>query len=386
MVSRSILIVSGGRADFGLLLPVLRQLRAVPEFRTSVALTGQHLVAGMSDAVEVLAAESFSDVVTIDIGVSDEQRDAVDAAVACGAAAALFGRLLSERRPDLLLILGDRYEILSVVLAATLASIPVAHIAGGDLTHGAIDDGMRHAITVMSHLHLTTHRDAATRVRQLGEAPERIHVVGSPGLDQLRTVPAVSRAQFFAELGLAEAERLVLVTFHPSTRDGNSLEQLHALLQALGELGPDTTIVITGANADPGGAEIDRVASAFAAGRPNVHRIASLGNRLYAAGLSHAAAVVGNSSSGLYEAPSLGVPTINIGRRQDGRPRASSVIDCEPSPEAIRAALSVAFARPRVPVENPFGDGHASERIARILRSVPNWQSLLDKRFQDLAS
>jgi UDP-hydrolysing UDP-N-acetyl-D-glucosamine 2-epimerase len=294
--------------------------------------------------------------------------------------------VLARLAPDLVLLLGDRYEILSVAMAATLARIPIAHIAGGDVTEGAFDDALRHAITKMAHLHFVTNSDAARRVRQLGEAADRIHVVGSPGLDLIRTTAVPARDAFFASLGLAPRAVNLLVTFHPVTLAQDSMRQLEELLAALKELGSDVSLLFTGSNADPDARALEARLRAFAADHPSALVVPSLGAERFFAALSHMDAFVGNSSSGLYEAPSFGIPTVNIGDRQTGRLKADSVIDCAPARAEIGAAIARGLARGRRPTVNPFGDGHAAERITRVLRAVSEPKALLVKRFVDLAA
>jgi UDP-hydrolysing UDP-N-acetyl-D-glucosamine 2-epimerase len=377
-----IAVVSGGRADFGLLLEPIRHLAAQPDFDVRVVLTGQHLLPGYGEARALLARQGLAEPLLVDMGLGDAD-DAASITRASGRALLGFADALAALRPDLMLVLGDRYEIVCAALAATLARIPIAHIAGGDLTAGAIDDAFRHAITAMAHLHFATNADAARRLRQLGQPAERIHVIGSPGLDLALRTPRLARDAFLAAVGLGGGRPAVLVTFHPVTRSEDSTGQVAELLAALDALGPAAAILITGTNADPEGLTIDRLLDEFARGRPNVVRVASLGPERYFSALAHMDIVVGNSSSGLYEAPSFAIPTVNIGRRQDGRLRARSVIDCAPERAAIAHAIHSGLARGRQPVQNPYGDGDASRRLVAVLAGV-NPRQLLDKDFRDL--
>jgi UDP-hydrolysing UDP-N-acetyl-D-glucosamine 2-epimerase len=267
-------------------------------------------------------------------------------------------------------------------LAATLARIPIAHIAGGDVTEGSFDDALRHAITKMAHLHFVTNETAARRVRQLGEESTRIHVVGSPGLDLARTTSIPSRAEFFAAIDLVPARSNFLVTFHPVTRAEDSLAQLDQMLEALQTL-PDAAVLFTGANADPEGRRIDDRIRGLVARHGNMRFVPSLGAERYFAALTHCDAVIGNSSSGLYEAPSFGIATVDIGDRQKGRLRADSVFHCAPERAAIRAAIDAALARGRQPTVNPYGDGHASEKIVVALKALGDPRRLLQKGFID---
>lgn len=375
-----ILAVTGSRADWGLLAPVLVALRDTEEFRLRLAVTGQHLLPDIGSR-DALLADGFAIDHEIDLAL-DADDSPLAIARATARAIAGFGELFVVCRPDILLVLGDRYEIFAAAAAALFARVPVAHLCGGDVTEGAADDAMRHAITKLSHLHFVSNAVAARRVAQLGEASETIFAVGSPGLDRIRQIPPVPREAFFDEIGLTPRCRNVIVTFHPVTLVADSLDQCRALLNALDAL-HDVGILITGSNADAEGRRIDALTEAFAAERDHVVFHASLGSRLYFSAFAHVDAVIGNSSSGLYEAPSFAVPTVNIGIRQKGRLRAASVIDCLPDVSAIRTAIEMAFALDCSGAENPYGDGHAAQRIVAALRKVGDPSRLLQKHFQD---
>jgi UDP-hydrolysing UDP-N-acetyl-D-glucosamine 2-epimerase len=289
---------------------------------------------------------------------------------------------LDRLEPDVMLVLGDRYEIFAAVQAAMLTRTPVAHIAGGDVTEGAIDDAMRHAITKVAHLHFATNAESAARIRQMGEADDRIFVTGNPALDQLRRVPLMDRAALEVALGQVLGHHNILMTFHPVTLAADlGLSELDALLSVLSEQPDDTTIWITRSNADSGGAQVNAKIDAWAAGRSNVHVYTSLGLPRYMALLAQCDLVIGNSSSGLYEAPSFGTPTVNIGARQGGRLAANSIFTCLGEADAIRAAMAAAFVFDRASAVNPYGDGQSAARIIAALKSVPDSATLLHKRF-----
>jgi len=375
-----ICVVSGGRADFGLLLPVMQALAADDAFQLQLVITGQHLLDG-GHAVETLAdRHGLKIVAAVDMGLDGDAPAAIGAAAGRGLSgmAEAFGSL----QPDLLILLGDRYEIACAAIAATIARIPVAHIAGGDVTEGAFDDAFRHAITKLAHLHFVTNADAARRLRQMGESEGRIHVVGSPGLDLIRATPVMARDAFFAEVGLEPRPVNLLITFHPATLSEDSLAQLEAMLAALASC--DAGLLFTGSNADPEGRRIDARVQDFVASHSAARFVISLGSARYFSALTHMDAMVGNSSSGLYEAPSFGLPAVNIGDRQKGRLRAASVFDCPPQEKAIREAIAAALARGRQPTENPYGDGHAAERIVAVLKTIGDPRGLLVKSFADL--
>lgn len=377
-----VLAVTGSRADWGLLAPALGAIRDSGHFRVHLAATGQHLVPRVG-SLEAIATDGFDIDYRIDLGLEDTDDNAMTVARATGRALAGVAEILAEARPDLLIVLGDRYEIFGAATAALFARVPVAHLCGGDVTEGAVDDAMRHSLTKLSHLHFVTNEVSARRVAQLGEDPSSIFTVGSPGLDRIRHFRPMPRAAFFEEIGLKPRTRNVIVTFHPVTLAADSITQCRALLMALDSL-DDVGILITGSNADAEGRTIDRLMTAFAADREHVVFNPSLGSERYFSAMSHVDAVIGNSSSGLYEAPSFALPTVNIGDRQKGRPRAQSVIDCLPDANAIRKAVDEAFALDCSGVENPYGDGYAAERIVAALRSVGDPRKLIRKRFRDL--
>ncbi len=374
-------VISGGRADWGLLSPVCRAIKDDPSFALRLVVTGQHLMEN-STSVQAIEKEGFCVDASIDMGLgADDSCSAITAAL--GRAIIGFAGEIENNRPDLLLILGDRYEILGAVQAAMLAKIPVAHLCGGDVTEGAMDDAIRHAITKMSHLHFVTNEDAASRVKQLGENPEHVYCVGNTGLDHMHSMKKMSRSEFFSSISFAPREKNILVTFHPVTLEDNSIEQCQAMLNALAKLG-DVGVILTGSNADPQGQEITQMVKEFADKTKHACFHESLGSERYLNALTHLDAVVGNSSSGLYEAPSFGLPTVNIGDRQKGRLQASTVINCISEEGAISNAIVKALGTPRVGDQNPYGDGHSAQRIIAILEGLDYGGGLCQKVFMDI--
>jgi UDP-N-acetylglucosamine 2-epimerase (non-hydrolysing)/GDP/UDP-N,N'-diacetylbacillosamine 2-epimerase (hydrolysing) len=295
-------------------------------------------------------------------------------------------RAYRELAPDLVLVLGDRFEILAAVSAALVSRVPVAHLCGGDVTEGAWDEGIRHAITKMAHLHFPTHDAAARRIIAMGEAPERVVTAGSTGIDNLLGLDLLSREELEADLGFRFRTRNVLVTHHPETLASDGAGDLDALLDALADLGDDVGIVFTLPNADTGGDAVRTRVEEFAAAHDNAGAWTSLGLQRYASVMSVADAVVGNSSSGLYEAPSLRTPTVNVGGRQAGRPCATSVRSAPAEREAIVAAIRSAFETDCTDAVNPYGDGHATERIVAALEAIDDFRDLLRKGFHEEAS
>lgn len=376
---RRVLAVTGSRADWGLLAPVLARLRDADDFALRLAVTGQHLTSSGADSRRAITMEGFEAVAEIDMGLDAD--DPVTITRGLGAATIGFGELLAREAPDFALVLGDRYELLPVAQAALLARVPLVHLCGGDVTEGAIDDSIRHAVTKLAHLHFVTTEEAGARVRQLGEEAWRVHVVGSTGIDRILAAPVMAREAFFRSVGLAPRARNAVVTLHPETLASNRDAQGDALLAALRQLADDFGLILTGSNLDPGGPAIDRRLQAFAAERPNAVYAQSLGSERYGSALANVDVVIGNSSSGLYEAPSFRIPTVNIGDRQAGRVRASSVVDCEADPAAIASAIQRALALDCTDVVNPYGDGRASERIIEALRGVADPKAILKKRF-----
>ena len=306
--------VSGSRADYGLLLLPMRAIQSDPAFRLSLILTGQHLVKDAGDTAAKARADGFDVAAEIDMHLDAD--DAASVTHACGRVMDGMADTLARLQPDLLLVLGDRYEILCCAIAATLARIPIAHIAGGDVSEGAFDKGFRHAITKLSHLHFVTNADAEMRVHKMGES--HVHITGNPGLDLIHQIRILPRAEFFAGLQLVPGQTNLLVTFHPVTLARDSLAQFEEVLSAL-DTQDSAAIIITGSNADPEGRQIDARAKAFAQAKPNRVFAPSLGIERYLSALAHMDIVVGNSSSGLTEAPSFGIPTVNVGTRQEGR-------------------------------------------------------------------
>ena len=383
---RRIAVVTGSRADYGLLRGVLTHLKAMDDVALSVVACGMHLVPRFGETWRAIEADGFPIAARIDFQLNDDQAQTVARGAGIGLAG--FADALPKLAPDVLVLLGDRFEILSAAVAATLLNIPVAHIHGGEITAGAFDDAIRHAITKMASLHFVAAEPYRRRVIQMGENPDVVFNVGAPGLDLASAVPAIGRTELAAQLGLSGHERFLLITLHPTTaRPESDAANVAALLGALGDIG-DRSFVFTGVNADPGYRAIDDAIRDFVARRPKQARLfASLGSERYWAALRLADAVVGNSSSGILEAPAAGVPSINIGDRQLGRLRAASIIDCPADPAVIGAALrTILEGRFRVDPEQqlPYGRGGASQKIAATLRRI-DLRAAFPKHFHDLA-
>jgi len=385
-----LLAVTGTRAEYGLVRPVLLALHADPAFEVGLVVTGTHLADAFGRTVATIEADGLPIAARIEI-LEAADDTGLGVASAVGRAIPAIAEAFEEFRPDLVLLVGDRFEQLAAAQAALFLRLPVIHLFGGDITEGAFDDSMRHAITKLAHVHLVSNEASARVVRQLGEEPAHVHVVGSPAIDELvQQLPldrAATRAALARELGIRFGEPSLLVTFHPATLDRQPpVQQLDAILRAIETFGAGAAIVATKANADPGGRAINARLDAWAADRANAQVFESLGNVRYQALLGAVDAVVGNSSSGLYEAPSLGVPTVNVGDRQAGRLRAASVIDVPAEAAAIRAGIDRALAGDWSKTVNPYGDGHATERIVAIIRSIEEPERLVRKRFHKVTA
>lgn len=360
--------VTSTRADWGLLRPLLKALQTDRDFDLRLIVTGQHMVKAAGDTRKAIKADGFDIDAAVDMKLAGDSAEAITASLGIGIGG--IGKALSRLKPDLLFVLGDRYEILGAVTAAMLARIPVVHNWGGDTTEGAVDEYIRHAMTKMSHLHFPTNAASRTRIIRMGENPSHVVAVGSSGIEQLRTMKLLGRAAFFKSVGLTPRRKNAVITFHPETLAARTEADCAEMLAALDDLGPDVGLVFSGSNADMEGRAIDKLVHAFVKTHPNAVFHASLGSQRYLSAMKHCDAVIGNSSSGVYEAPSFQTPTVNIGDRQKGRLRARSVIDVRPTRSAIRKAILKAFAMDCRGMKNPYGDGHASGKMRKALRKI----------------
>lgn len=383
MKTRQICAVTSSRADYNLLAPPMRLIRDDPGLDLQVIVTGLHLTTEFGFTYRRIEQDGFP--VTARVESSQRGDDVASVTKSIGYGVIGFADVLQRLRPDILMVLGDRYEILAAAQAAVIARVPIAHLCGGDTVDGAFDEGIRHAITKMAHLHFVTNETAARRLRQLGENPEHIYMVGNPGLDQIRQAKHMPRDATFQALGIPPRAHNLLITFHPETLAmENSLTRLDELFAALAELGPDYSLIFTGPNTDSEGRSFARRIESFVGEHENAILRTSIGQKLYFSALTHCDAIVGNSSSGIYEAPSFKIPTVNIGDRQNGRLKAESVIDCAAERAEISRAIIKALALDCSQVKNPFGDGHSAPRIVEVLKAMPEPASLLRKHFYEL--
>ncbi len=385
--NRRICIVTGSRAEYGLLVNLMREIDDDPALTLQIVVTAMHIEEAFGNTAALIKNDGFSINARVPMELSDAGPVALAGSLAKGVAgmAAAFHNLL----PDVIVVLGDRLEILAAAEAALLMRIPVAHVHGGEASEGVFDESIRHSVTKMSHLHFTAAESYRQRVIQLGEQPSRVFNVGALCLDVLATLPLMDRDELSSSMNINVSDPFFLVTYHPVTlSEDDPGTRVGQMLDALDRF-PGYNVIITGVNADPGHGSVERVISdrvEVAQGR--LSSIVSLGQTRYLNTMKFAAAVVGNSSSGLIEAPALKVPTVNIGERQRGRIRADSVIDCDETTDeialAISNALSPAHAKRTRAGAYPFGSIGASKKIKHTLSSF-DLNDVLMKPFYDLA-
>ena len=386
MSNRKICVVTGTRAEYGLLFWLMKEIEADAVLDLQLAVTGAHLSEKFGNTVSVIENDGFTVDARIDLDLSSDTPVGITRSLGLGVTG--FGEAFERLAPDIVVVLGDRYETFAAAQAAMLARIPIAHIHGGEITEGAIDDAMRHAITKLSHLHFTAAEPYRTRVIQLGEHPDRVFSTGAIGLDNIDRLDLLDRAGLEAETGIPAGQGFFLVTYHPVTAGtGGEDREAEEMLNAFDGFG-DYAVLLTGVNADPGHDHIAGLLSAYAEAQPNrVSMHGSLGQLRYLSAMKHSAGVIGNSSSGIIEAPALGVPTINIGDRQKGRLRAPSVLDCDGTKDAITAAIERAldpgFLAGLKDMDLPYGTPGASVEIERRLKGA-DLGAILGKSFYDL--
>lgn len=380
MDSIRICVITSSRADYGLLVEPIKSFHNDPQIDCKLIVTGSHLSADFGNSYKEIEKDGFK--IDARVEIEDSCDSVLDTLESMGKAVSKIGAQIFQFSPDWVLVLGDRYETLAAVQASLILNIPIIHLCGGDITEGAFDDSIRHAITKLSHLHFATTEDSAKRIVQMGENPNSVIVAGSTGLDSLLRRRRMSSEEFGSSIGFNLKHKNILVTFHPVTTDvDRGLKQLRELVSALESTNPEYGIIITKPNSDPGNKDFLQELEDFIARRQNTIMIASLGSLLYANALMHCDAVVGNSSSGLYEAPSMGIPTVNIGDRQKGRILATSVLSVDANHDAILAGIKTALSRGRVITENPYGNGNATQIILSTIKKFENPKTLLKKNF-----
>jgi GDP/UDP-N,N'-diacetylbacillosamine 2-epimerase (hydrolysing) len=384
-MNKLISVVTGSRADFGLLQGVISRIHSATNLELELIVTGSHLSESFGSTKQEISVAGYEKVV--EMGLNLEMISESDTGIAISDVISQMTRHYSNSRPSLTLVLGDRYEILGAAVACAALGIPLGHIHGGEVTSGSKDDMYRHAITKLASLHFVANSEFQSRVVGMGENPKTVYVVGGLGVDSIDQLKLLSKTELEIQLGISLGPRYALVTYHPDTiNPDKSLDQLGTILRSIAKF-PEIQFIITGANADYHGDQINLRLKEEAKQRTNVQFFNSVGQQNYLSLLSRAKFVLGNSSSGLLEAPSFGTTTINVGGRQDGRPRASSVVDveCEETHlvKVIQSVISASPGSTLQSVENAYGNPGASKKITEILDAL-DLNNLLPKRFFDL--
>lgn len=386
-MKRKICVITGTRAEYGLLYWVIKGIHDDPELKLLLTITGMHLSPEFGLTVKEIENDNFPISDKVEMLLSSDSETAI--AISMGLGMIGFSKVYERNRPDIIVVLGDRFEILSAVAASIPFRIPVAHIHGGEATEGLIDEPIRHAITKMSHIHFAATDKYMQRIIQMGEAPENVFCFGAPGLDNIKKLNLLSRTQLLKEIDIAKNKNIGIVTCHPITLERDTAElQISEVLNAIRKF-EMIFWVFTLPNADTEGRIIIRKLNDFIARYPDKGRVfTSLGQLRYLSLLKNASIMVGNSSSGLIEAPSFELPVVNIGDRQRGRIRGQNIIDVAECREedivaAIEKALSFEFKELLKGMKNPYGEGNASEKIIDKLKSISLGEDLVKKRFHD---
>lgn len=384
---KKIVILTATRAEYGLLKSIMIKLRKDLYFDTRIAVTGMHLSPEFGMTIREIESDNIPVDKKIEIILSSDTPAALSKSM--GLALISFSEYFEECKPDAILVLGDRYETLAVCCAAMNARIPIFHLHGGETTEGAIDEAIRHSLTKMSYLHFTSTEIYRKRVIQMGESPDRVFNVGAMGVENAINIQCMSVSELEESIGFMLGEKFAVGTFHPVTLEKASAgKQMEELLAAVGQY-KDIKYLFTGANSDTDGRNINQMLKDYAKCNDNFCFIDSLGMKRYLSALKNSLFVIGNSSSGLIEAPSYKIPTINIGDRQRGRISGKTVIHCKPErhaiEEAIHKAMDSSFKKEVKKAENPYGDGHTSEKIIKIIKDYfVNDRIDIKKKFFDI--
>jgi UDP-hydrolysing UDP-N-acetyl-D-glucosamine 2-epimerase len=383
-VKRKIAVVSSSRADYSHLYWPLRELADHPGVDLQLIAMGAHLSPEFGETIREIVRDGFSIATRIECLLSSDSD--VGMAKTIGVATLGLADALAALRPDILLLIADRYEMLAPAAVALALRIPIAHIEGGEISEGAIDDAVRNALTKLSHIHFTSTETARHRIIAMDEEEWRVHRAGAPSLDHLRRSTLLHREELQARLGLSLKKPLTIVAYHPVTIARNTVLEADAVFSALRQI--PGQILFCYPNADAGSRLLIEDTQAFVATRENSHVFVNLDVVTYWSLLRQADVLLGNSSSGIMETPSLALPAVNVGLRQQGRERAPNIIDTEAHPSAIVAgvhtAMSERFRSSLAGMSNPYGDGRAAEKIVQVLTAVPLTQELLMKRHADL--
>ena len=383
---RNICIFTGSRAEYGLLRSVMQEIQAAETLQLQILASGMHLSPEFGMTIQEIRADGFEPDETIEILLSSDTPTAICKSM--GLAMIGYGEALQRLKPDMVVVLGDRFETFCMAAAAQVCRVPLAHIHGGETTEGAIDEAFRHSITKMSHLHFASCEAYRQRIIQLGEAPDRVFNVGALGVENIRRMSLMGRSELAEAIGFNLEKPYFLVTFHPVTLEKDTSEgQFQSLLDALDAF-PEYNVIFTKANADTDGRVINRLIDEYAEKRPErCLAVTSLGMLRYLSAMKYATAVIGNSSSGIMEAPSFKIPTVNIGDRQKGRIQAASTLNCSPDANAIRQtigrALSPAFQESLSGISNPYDRPGTCSTIVGLLEKMDIF-GITKKTFHDV--
>ena len=385
MIKRKISVVTGTRAEYGLLFWLMKEIDTDKDLELQIIATGMHLSFEFGNTYQQIEKDGFVITKKVEMLLSSDTEVAISKSM--GLCMIGFADAFNDLQPDLVVILGDRYELFSAVSAAMVARIPVAHIHGGETSEGAFDEYIRHSITKMSQLHFTATEKYKNRVIQLGEQPNNVFNVGGMGIDNINKLKLLSKANFEKDINFNLGEKNILITFHPVTLENCTTEmQFNELLNSINKL-INTKIIFTKANSDTNGRIVNLMIDDYVLNHHNAIAFTSMGQLKYLSALQYIDAVVGNSSSGLLEAPSFKIGTIDIGDRQKGRIKADSVISCTPNEKDIDMAFdtlySDSFQNQLVNVKNPYGKGGASKAIVDIISKF-DLSNVLKKSFYDL--
>ena len=384
MNKRKVCVVTGTRAEYGLLYWLMKEIQSDKDLQLQLIVTGMHLSSEFGLTYKEIE-KNFKIDKKVEMLLSSDTVLGISKSM--GLAQISFSEAYEELAPDILIVLGDRYEIFSAVSSAMISRIPIAHISGGEVTEGVIDEAIRHAITKMSHLHFVSTEEYKNRVIQLGEHPNRVFNFGAIGIDNINKLKLFSKNEFVKSIDFSLNKKNILVTFHPVTLEkSTSKEQFQELLNSIDEL-EDTNIIFTKSNSDTDGRVINQMIDAYVSRNNNAVSFISMGQVRYISALKFVDAVVGNSSSGLTEAPIFGIGTINIGDRQKGRINLGSVINCNPTKESISNAFnelySERFQKALSIVKSPYGNGGTSKKIKNIVKNF-DLNNILKKSFYDV--
>ena len=384
MSKRKVCVITGTRAEYGLLYWLMKEIQSDKDMQLQLIVTGMHLSSEFGLTYKEIE-KNFKIDKKVEMLLSSDTVLGISKSM--GLAQISFSEAYEELAPDILIVLGDRYEIFSAVSSAMISRIPIAHISGGEITEGVIDEAIRHSITKMSHLHFVSTEEYKNRVIQLGEHPNRVFNLGAIGIDNINKLKLFSKNEFVKSINFSLNKKNILVTFHPVTLEkSTSKEQFQELLNSIDEL-EDTNIIFTKSNSDTDGRVINQMIDAYVSRNNNAVSFISMGQVRYLSALKFVDAVVGNSSSGLTEAPIFGIGTINIGDRQKGRINLGSVINCNPTKESISNAFnelySERFQKALSIVKSPYGNGGTSEKIKNIVKNF-DLKNILKKSFYDV--